>query len=231
MPNAIDVATPFNAAGWISIEGVLSPLECAAIADSITPSAAPSGGTRALLAQPWCQQLAARIRLESPLAALIPPEFVAVQCTYFEKSAAKNWLVPWHQDLSIPVAERVEHSALSGWSEKEGGLFVHAPPGVLEQLIAVRLHLDVCSATDGPLKVLPGTHLLGRLSPAAVESLRCERAEVACLANMGGAIVLRPLLVHASSKANGASRRRVLHFVFGPAALPCGLRWREMMRS
>ena len=43
----------------------------------------------------------------------------------------------------------------------------------------------------------------------------------------GDALVLRPLLLHASSKGNGHSRRRVLHFVFGPRELPCGLRWPE----
>jgi hypothetical protein len=31
--------------------------------------------------------------------------------------------------------------------------------------------------------------------------------------------------LHASSKATGTSRRRVLHFVFGPRALPYGLEW------
>lgn len=38
---------------------------------------------------------------------------------------------------------------------------------------------------------------------------------------------MRPLLLHASSKATGRSRRRVLHFVYGPAQLPSGLRWHE----
>lgn len=38
-------------------------------------------------------------------------------------------------------------------------------------------------------------------------------------------MAMRPLLLHASSKATGTSWRRVLHFVFGPAALPHGLAW------
>jgi hypothetical protein len=36
---------------------------------------------------------------------------------------------------------------------------------------------------------------------------------------------MRPLALHASSKATGTSRRRVLHFVFGSAGLPYGLQW------
>jgi hypothetical protein len=39
------------------------------------------------------------------------------------------------------------------------------------------------------------------------------------------AMLMQPLLLHASSKATGTSRRRVLHFLFGPPALPCGLAW------
>ena len=35
-------------------------------------------------------------------------------------------------------------------------------------------------------------------------------------------------LDHASSKAGGASRRRVLHFVFGPRELPAGLAWAKL---
>jgi hypothetical protein len=38
-------------------------------------------------------------------------------------------------------------------------------------------------------------------------------------------MAMRPLLLHASSKATGSSRRRVLHFLFGPPALPFGLEW------
>ena len=38
-------------------------------------------------------------------------------------------------------------------------------------------------------------------------------------------MLMRLLLLHASSKATGASRRRVLHFLFGPPRLPLGLAW------
>ena len=79
---------------------------------------------------------------------------VAVQCTYFEKSADRNWLVPIHQDLAIPVARRVEHPALRGWSHKEGSLFVQPPADVLAQLVAVRT-LD-CKGQGSLSDVLDG---------------------------------------------------------------------------
>jgi ectoine hydroxylase-related dioxygenase (phytanoyl-CoA dioxygenase family) len=180
-----------------------------------------------LLPQSWCASLARRIRGHSVLNLLIPAEFVAAQCTYFEKSTSRNWLVPIHQDLSIPVAERVSHPALRGWSAKEGSLFVQAPSEILEQLVAVRVHLDACTPQDGPLRVMPGTHAQGRIEPEAAVAIRGTGTAVACHAKRGDALVLRPLLLHASSKASGTSRRRVLHFLFGPCQLPHGLRWQH----
>jgi hypothetical protein len=38
-------------------------------------------------------------------------------------------------------------------------------------------------------------------------------------------LVMRPLLLHASSKATSLTPRRVLHFLFGPPSLPLGLEW------
>ena len=73
---------------------------------------------------------------------------------------------------------------------------------------------------------------LGRLDEAErawrrALALRDAFGETECTLTRGDALVLRPLLLHASSKGNGHSRRRVLHFVFGPRELPCGLRWPE----
>ncbi len=211
--------------GFVLVPNVLTADECETIGESLVPAMTASAGTRCLLSQTWCVSLAKRFRQHPALAVLVPPEFVAVQCTYFEKSASRNWLVPVHQDLSIPVAERVQDSALRGWSEKEGSLFVQAPTEILEQLVAVRVHIDACMQQDGPLRVVPGSHIRGRIEPEAAILSRAAATEVTCVAERGTALVLRPLLLHASSKATGTSKRRVLHFVFGPRLLPHGLRW------
>jgi len=98
------------------------------------------------------------------------------------------------------------------------------------QLLAVRIHVDACSLADGPLKVVPGSHELGRVEPAQAALL--GRAEgVTIPASRGDALLMRPLVLHASSKSSGTSRRRVLHFVFGPESLPCGLAWQESFRQ
>lgn len=223
--------TAFATQGFALLPGVLTASECAQLAAQATPpgNGNISGGTRCLLAQPWCAALARRLQGLPALSAFFAAQAVAVQCTYFEKTAARNWLVPLHQDLSIPVAARVEHAGLQGWSEKEGDVFVQPPAQVLAQLVAVRLHLDLCQPEDGALRVVPGSHRDGVLSPEKASTWRDEAGEVVCSAAAGTALVMRPLLLHASSKATGSSRRRVLHFVFGPRELPHGLGWRRVV--
>ena len=129
--------------------------------------------------------------------------------------------------LSIPVRTRVEHPSLGAWSKKEGGHFVQPPVAVLESLIAVRLHVDDCGAENGPLKIIRGSHVRGRLNAAAARELRSEVGETECLVNSGDAILMRPLALHSSSKARSCARRRVLHIVFGPPSLPLGLEWKH----
>lgn len=97
-------AEAFAQAGFLRVPDVLTAAECERIALIVPP---PEGaGSRCLLAEPWCQALALRLQRHGVLAALLPAGHVAVQCNYFEKSATRNWLIPIHQDLSVPVAER-----------------------------------------------------------------------------------------------------------------------------
>jgi len=182
-------------------------------------------GMRELLSERWCADLARRLQSDERLAGVIPASHVPVQCTAFEKSRDRNWLVAIHQDVAIPVAGRVDDMALRGWSNKGGTWFVQPPAAVLHGLVALRLHVDDCGPDDGPLHVVPGSHRDGRLGDAEAIALRDARGTVACHVPRGGAMLMRPLLLHASSKAIGTSRRRVLHFVFGPRELPLGLAW------
>ena len=216
--------------GFAIVESVLSLNECQAIDAALDPLAHDSAGSRTLLQQPWCMAVAHRLRRDSRISRLLPQDFIAVQCTYFEKALERNWLVPLHQDLSIPVNTRVDHPALTGWSEKEGCCYVQPPVALLEQLLIVRLHLDSCDAADGPLRVVPGSHRSGRLEASAAQDERRRRGEQICCVELGGGLLMRPLLLHASSKATGFSKRRVLHFVFGPLRLPYGLQWFSLAR-
>ena len=105
-------------------------------------------------------------------------------------------------------------------------MYVQPPVAVLEQLVAIRIHIDECGPNNGPLRVVPGSHASGRLEKGQAEQLRAERGEIDVPVGKGGALIMRSLILHASSKATELRPRRVLHFVFGPPKLPCGLEWR-----
>lgn len=218
----------YRSAGFTLLRKVLDTPQVAATRAQLTETTTRSGGTRCLLDASWCLALAEQLQNHHLLQPLLGAWAVAVQCTYFEKSRLCNWLVSMHQDRSIPVAKKVNRRELTGWSEKEGQLFVHAPLPLLEQLVAVRLHLDDCGAEDGPLRVVPGSHRSGLLADADIACWRQEKGESICEAHAGDALVLSPLLLHASSKAAGSSRRRVLHFVFGPRQPGHSLTWRAL---
>ena len=216
----------FAADGFAQVADVIDPACCAELAARCADSGRP--GTRSVRVQEQFGALLTRLRAHPALAALIPVGHVAVHCTMFEKSTGNNWLVPVHQDLGIPIAHRVAAEELTGWSLKDGQLYVQPPLAVLRELVAVRLHLDPCGEHDGALRVIAGSHRLGRIAADQAAQLRAQHAETVCTAAAGDALVMRPLLLHASSRASGNSRRRVLHFLFGPRELPCGLEWAEV---
>ncbi len=211
--------------GFIEIGAVLTADECDDLTIAVDSANSNRVGSRNLLDLKGCRELAVALKSHAGIGPLLPPSAVAVQCALFDKSAETNWFVALHQDLSIPVLERVPDPECTGWSEKEGVTFVQPPVAVLESLVAVRAHLDNCGFESGPLRVVPGSHRHGRLSSDAARAMRGDRGEVECIAARGGAIAMRPLLLHSSSKARARSRRRVLHVLFGPPDLPCGLRW------
>lgn len=179
-----------------------------------------AAGSRNLLAQPQCLAMAAQLKTRLTGMGLLDASSVAVQCTLFDKTLGRNWLVALHQDTSIPASGAGLPSVL-----KEGEPYVQPPVEVLQSLLAVRVHLDDCGADAGPLRVVPGSHRAGRLGDAQAQALRAEHGEAICTAARGDALLMRPLLLHASSRARSPARRRVLHFLFGPECLPHGLAW------
>jgi Phytanoyl-CoA dioxygenase (PhyH) len=222
-----NVRANFLAQGFAVVPSVVDSISLSAISEHLDSAPTAGAGSRRLLQQGWCQALAAKLRSALESQQLLSAEAAAVQCTLFEKGPAKNWLVALHQDRSIPVRERVESAELSGWSKKEGDTFVQPPVAVLEQLTAVRLHIDACPAENGALRVVPGSHESGVFSQAEGEACRASRGEVLVPAAEADALIMKPLILHASSKASSGGRRRVLHFVYGPRALPFGLQWQH----
>lgn len=217
----------FSAQGYVVLPQFLADHEIGALETRLLTDVGNLAGSRTLLDLPWCMSLARRIQSDSLLKRIWPPASRAVLCTYFEKSPARNWLVALHQDLSIPVAETTEALGYSGWSKKDGHFFVQPPLEVLEQSVAVRVHLDSSDDETGALKVVPRSHSLGRLRPQEALAAREAHGERSVPVPRGGLLLMRPLLLHASSKVTRSARRRVLHFLFGPLSLPGGVQWPE----
>jgi hypothetical protein len=205
--------------GFTTIPNIITAKEIAAISRALAGVAQGRAGTRNLLDRAWCRALASRIKLRLADLHLLPSAADALQCTFFDKTPQRNWLVALHQDLSIPVKAGEAQPIPGACSEKEGQRYIQAPPKVLENLLAVRVHIDDCGLENGALRVVPGSHLLGRLSEEDARQYRNAAGEVACAAQRGDALLMRPLLLHASSKAVTPSRRRVLHFLFAPPEL------------
>jgi ectoine hydroxylase-related dioxygenase (phytanoyl-CoA dioxygenase family) len=152
-------------------------------------------------------------------------KFFPVRALFFDKTPRTNWNVSWHQDLSIPVADRLEAAGFSGWALKEGVWHVQPPPEILERMISVRLHLDDCGSENGPLRVIPGSHTEGRLDREAIARWRQRAPEQEITCRAGDVFLMRPLLLHASSKATRPQHRRVLHIEYAAESLPGELQW------
>jgi hypothetical protein len=215
----VSAAFDFERDGCAIVDDVLPARSMRAVERVVGGLPCRGAGSRSLLRLDWCQAVARRLAHHAALRRCLDHgDLAAVQCTLFHKHAGCNWSVPPHRDLHIAVAERVEHRALVGWSRKQGEWFVQAPRSLLRRLVAVRLHVDGDRTGGGALRVAPGSH---RLGAAGAEPAPLHEALIA----RGGALVMRPLLIHASHRAVRPGQRRVLHFLFGPRDLPFGLRW------
>jgi len=75
--------------------------------------------------------------------------------------------------------------------------------------------------------LLPGSHRVGRLAQEQIESLCARQPEHLCTAAAGDALLMRPLLLHASRRSTGSRLRRILHIEYAGFSLPNGLAWHE----
>jgi ectoine hydroxylase-related dioxygenase (phytanoyl-CoA dioxygenase family) len=214
--------------GAEAVSGLLEALEGAQRGAGVLRHAGSVYGMRNLLsAVPEVRRLADTAVVRAWVEPILGPGALLVRGLLFDKPAHANWKVPWHQDLTIAVRERVETPGFGAWSVKSGVAHVQPPVSALEQMLAVRVHLDDCGEANGPLRVLPGSHGSGRLDAAAIRLWRERVTPIACVACRGEIVLMRPLLLHASSTARAPGHRRVIHLEFAADPLPGGLRWAE----
>lgn len=192
---------------------------------AIAPFQQDRANVRNVLAvSPRARELLCASRVFELAGEFLGHEPILTRAILFDKKPGANWAVGWHQDVTIAVARRLDLPGFSGWSVKEQVIHVHPPVEILERLLTVRLHLDDCMEGNGPLQVLPGSHRHGRLSDGQIAQWSKGEPKT-CVMAAGGALLMRPLLLHRSSPATEPSHRRVLHLEFAGDALPGGLEW------
>lgn len=211
--------------GFGIVPGVILPAQQQELISVLGPVA--SAGRRGLLADPHVAALAHSPAILALVRPFLPETPRPVRAIYFDKSPEANWLVAWHQDLTLALKERCETPGFGPWSVKDGIPHVQPPVALLAQMITVRLHLDDADESNGALRVLPRSHKQGRLGAAHIQAMRRETAEHTCCAKAGDALLMRPLLLHASGRSSSPSHRRVLHLEYAGFGLPPGLAWAE----
>jgi hypothetical protein len=210
--------------GFAIQPGVLDTAERDELIDQLGP--VTGAGQRGILRLSPIARLASSDRLLGLVAPHLPAQPRPVRAIHFDKNPNSNWMVAWHQDLTIAVRNKSDVPGFGPWSIKEGVPHVQPPVNLLEQMLTVRLHLDDSDETNGTLRVIPGSHKSGRLSSEEIQRLR-QHPSVLCCVAAGDALLMRPLLLHSSGKSRTARHRRVVHIEYASFALPGGLQWYE----
>jgi ectoine hydroxylase-related dioxygenase (phytanoyl-CoA dioxygenase family) len=196
--------------------------------DALAAQMAPlPGHAMRLLVQsvPAFKEMADSSAVRALVEQVLGPNAFVARSIFLDKTPQANWKVAWHQDLTIAVQTKIEVPGFTAWSVKEGVAHVQPPVSVLQRMLTLRLHLDDCDGSNGALQVFSGSHTAGRLDSDTIARWRTEKQPTTCAIARGGALLMRPLLLHASYTAREPKHRRVAHLEFAADSLPCGLKW------
>jgi len=153
----------------------------------------------------------------------IGENYFLVKAIYFDKPPNANWIVPWHQDLTIVTDKRIKIAGYSKWRLKNKKHYVQPTSEILENIITIRIHLDDCNASNGALKVISGSHKNGINQKLDFNKEKPVICEVKC----GGVLLMKPLIYHASKRTENNENRRVIHLEFASKGLPNGIAYEE----
>ena len=147
------------------------------------------------------------------LSGLLGPGARPVRALLMAKGEGQDWDIGWHRDTTFAVRAPRTVPGFDGWVDKGPFWQVQAPEGLVARVRSLRLHLDDSGPDTGPLLVKPGSH----------HGLEAEPVELH--ARRGDAILMHPLLLHASARPRTLTPRRVLHIEWAAFELPGGLEW------
>jgi hypothetical protein len=87
--------SPLDENGYAVIEAVLTARQCDAVTERVSTTEIERAGSRNLLVDACCREVAQGLKSHAAIAPYLPAAAVAVQCTLFDKSPVKNWLVAY----------------------------------------------------------------------------------------------------------------------------------------
>jgi len=213
-------------AGWLLVAEVLTSDHCRALTEALAPLLAGRRrcGARGLFAVPEVAALACVPALRALVEPVLGSGAAAVRAVLFDKPETANWRVPWHRDRLIAVRERRAAPGFTAWSLKDDVPHVEPPVAILDAMLTLRIHLDDVTSDNGPLRVISGSHTDQADVPADTASSTVING------SRGSVLLMRPLLLHASSPAIRPGHRRVVQLEYGAADLPAGLDWHQRLR-
>lgn len=159
------------------------------------------------------------------LAGELSPELRPLRVVYFDKNAASDWSLPWHQDRVIAVADRQNLLGFSCWSKKDGVWHCEPPIELLVRMIVLRIHLDPQGAEEGAMEIAVGSHKAGRvLAEVAAETAMQYPREVN-EAERGDVMAMDALTLHRSGRNHTGAARRTIRIDLSSDELPSPLNW------
>ena len=153
--------------------------------------------------------------------------FGLVRALFFDKPPDRTWALAWHKDTAIAVKDNsIVSDFFSRPTIKAGVPHLIACDEVLKQMLTLRIHLDEVTDENGPLRVIPGSHVSSTSEGDGMD------ATVDVHAMAGDVLAMRPLISHSSgSSVEGTRRhRRILHLEFAASStLPDGVTWHDFV--
>jgi hypothetical protein len=211
-----------EADGACRVEAAFGPAALAALEAALAPHPRDRPG--------------ARLGPAASLAALLAPAHAIafsllgggarpVRALLLDKGDERNWSLGWHQDRTIALRRQMSVPGFTGWTLKSGIIHAVPPFALLERMLTLRIHVDAAGPGNGPLRIVPGSHRLGRIAERDVEAVAARLGAFTCPAEAGDIWVYSAPILHASDRAAAGGRRRVLQLSYSADPLPGGLEW------
>ena len=167
-------------------------------------------------------------KLKNIIKQICPKYSQPIKSIYFDKPPNANWIVNWHQDLTINLKAKKDVPGYKNWRVNEERAVVQPDRKMLESIFTIRIHLDDCTRENGALRVIKSSHAEGIIE--IKNWLKNKKGEEhICEVRKGGLLLMRPLILHSSRRTENKMNRRVLHIELCEHELPAGLEWKEQV--